>query len=204
MSRPRGRPPAADELGLRQRIVDAAAAEFAAFGYEGARVERVARAAGCNRALVYFYFKDKGGLFQAALDEGASRRVGQMAAQPGSLAEALVYWLDRNLADPVRIRLVMQEALAPPSVGAAAAGRREYLQQQLGAVRQFQQAGLLRSDVAPHHLLGAILALTSFPAAFPAVAASALDTDQVGLAGDWRALLESLAHVLSPPLTDGR
>src|SRR5688572_28363211 len=166
MSRARGRPAGTDAGLMRKRIVEAAAEEFAKSGFTGARIENVAREAGCNRALVYFYFKDKAGLFQAALDAGAEERTKQMAAQPQSLAEALTYWFRRNLADPRRLRLVMQEALSPETLPSQPSGRAAYLEQHLAAVKAFQARGLLRGDVEPRHLLTAILALTSFPAVF--------------------------------------
>lgn len=199
MTRARGRPQQSDELDLRQRILDAAADEFAAAGYEGARMERIARAAGCNKALPYFYFKSKEGLFRAVLDEGAHRRSEQMQAQPRSLAEAMTYWFERNMGEPKRIRLVMQEALAPNSAKGDDGARREYLNEQLEAVRQFQSAGLLRSDLEPEFLLAGILALTSFPAAFPEVTTAALGTfDSAEMKRRWRSALEQFAQVLAP------
>jgi AcrR family transcriptional regulator len=184
---------------MKQRIVEAAADEFARVGYEGARIERIAAAAGCNRSLVYFYFGGKAGLFEAALEEGAEHREDQMAGQPASLAEGLVYWFRRNWAEPRRIRLVMQEALAPPLPGAPA-GREAYFQRQLDVVKAFQAAGLLRADLDPRHLLTAFLALTSFPAAFPRVASASLGAaDEEELVDQWSACLAVLAALLAPP-----
>lgn len=42
--------------------------EFAAAGIEGARTEAIARLAGVNKALIYYYFKDKETLHRAVLD----------------------------------------------------------------------------------------------------------------------------------------
>jgi AcrR family transcriptional regulator len=204
MARRPGRPEQSVELDLRQRILDAAAAEFAAVGYTGARMERVARAAGCNRALPYFYFKSKEALFRAVLDHGAQQRAAEMQAQPRSLAEAMTYWFSQNMADPVRIRLVMQEALAPSAVKGDSTARRQYLTAQVEAVRQFQGAGLLRDDVDAENLMVAILALTSFPAAFPEVTAAALgNPDLKAMCASWNRALEQLACVLArPPVAD--
>jgi TetR/AcrR family transcriptional regulator len=49
--------------------MDAAVAEFAAEGVSGARTEAIARAAGVNKALLYYYFKDKETLHGAVLDQ---------------------------------------------------------------------------------------------------------------------------------------
>lgn len=200
MTAKRGRPKGAAQGALKRRIGAAAAAEFAKAGYDGARIEAIARRAGCNRAMIYFYFSGKKGLFEAALDDVAEQRTGQMDAQPQSLAEGLIYWFRQNMAEPHRIRLVMQEALAPPLSSARAEGRRHYLERQLDVVRSFQRAGLLRSDVDARQLLTLFLAVTSFPASFPNVAAVSLAARDVpDMVERWSAGLTAVAELLSPP-----
>jgi TetR/AcrR family transcriptional regulator len=200
MGRARGRPAAGEAEDSRRRILDAAAEEFSLAGYRGARIEAIARTAGCNRALVYFYFKSKAGLFEAVLDDLADFRAGQIAAQPATLAEALVYWFQRNMADRRRIRLVMQEALAEADGAPIPARRISYFRRQLEAVKAFQDQGLLRRDLDPRHLLTLILALTSFPASFPRVVAVTLDADEEeAMTKEWSNALAQLAALLAPP-----
>ena len=57
----------------RARILDAALHEFAAHGLAGARTERIAEAAGVNKALLYYYFAGKEQLYLAAVDAIATR-----------------------------------------------------------------------------------------------------------------------------------
>lgn len=52
----------------RAAILQAAAREFAEFGVAGARTDAIAREAGVNKALLYYYFKDKETLYGAVLD----------------------------------------------------------------------------------------------------------------------------------------
>jgi len=52
----------------RHAILDAAEREFAAEGIDGARTEAIARTAGVNKALLYYYFQDKESLYGAVLD----------------------------------------------------------------------------------------------------------------------------------------
>jgi TetR/AcrR family transcriptional regulator len=52
----------------RTRILDAALSEFAAHGLAGARTDRIANAAGVNKALLYYYFESKENLYLAALE----------------------------------------------------------------------------------------------------------------------------------------
>ena len=51
----------------RRGILDAALEEFALQGIDGARTERIARAAKVNKALLYYYFKSKDELYAAVL-----------------------------------------------------------------------------------------------------------------------------------------
>jgi TetR/AcrR family transcriptional regulator len=52
----------------RASILRAAVAEFAEHGIAGARTDAIARAAHVNKALLYYYFKDKDALYEAVLD----------------------------------------------------------------------------------------------------------------------------------------
>ena len=52
----------------RIAILDAAVREFAREGVAGARTDAIAKSAGVNKALLYYYFKDKEAIYQAVLD----------------------------------------------------------------------------------------------------------------------------------------
>ncbi len=69
----RSNPDRADQT--RARILDAATSEFSANGLAGARTERIAEAAGVNKALLYYYFHSKRELYHAALEEVAEKVV---------------------------------------------------------------------------------------------------------------------------------
>jgi len=53
----------------RAAILQAAALEFAEHGIAGARTDSIAREARVNKALLYYYFKDKETLYSAVLDD---------------------------------------------------------------------------------------------------------------------------------------
>jgi TetR/AcrR family transcriptional regulator len=53
----------------RAAILQAAAFEFAEHGIAGARTDTIAREAHVNKALLYYYFKDKETLYGAVLDD---------------------------------------------------------------------------------------------------------------------------------------
>jgi AcrR family transcriptional regulator len=70
----------------RGAILDAATVEFARYGLGGARVDRIAVAAGANKRMLYYYFGDKERLFLAVL-EGVYARI-RSAEQQLSLLDA--------------------------------------------------------------------------------------------------------------------
>jgi len=77
--RPRGR--AAD--GSRDRIFAAASREFAAHGFAGASVDRIAATARLNKAMIYYHFRSKAALYHAVLGDmfhAVAVRVADVAA----------------------------------------------------------------------------------------------------------------------------
>jgi TetR/AcrR family transcriptional regulator len=53
----------------RRKILRAAVHEFSTHGLSGARTDAIAHSAGVNKALLYYYFKGKQGLYAAAVEE---------------------------------------------------------------------------------------------------------------------------------------
>lgn len=99
-TRPRGRDP-----GLaRRRILEAAVGEFAARGFAGARVDRIARAAGLNKRMLYHYFGDKRGLHDAVL---ASLWRSAATGRLDAAGARLLLWalLEPATADAARVEL---------------------------------------------------------------------------------------------------
>src|ERR1700739_3685970 len=70
----------------RAAILQAAAQEFAEHGIAGARTDAIAREAHVNKALLYYYFKDKETLYGAVLADAFS-----------GLKDAVFRVLDNNL-----------------------------------------------------------------------------------------------------------
>lgn len=85
MPRPRGTPPA--DPGTRERLLAAASAEFAARGFAGANVGRIAAAAHLNKAMIYYHFRSKADLYRDILRDmfsAVGARVAAVAAADGS------------------------------------------------------------------------------------------------------------------------
>lgn len=58
-----------DPASTRANLLEAATQEFARYGFDGARVERIVRNAGCNTRMLYHYFENKENLYLQVLEE---------------------------------------------------------------------------------------------------------------------------------------
>jgi len=70
----------------RERLLDAAEQAFAAEGFGGASLDRIAEEAGFTRGAVYSNFADKADLFVAVLDRRLERRRHEVAAAMSAAA----------------------------------------------------------------------------------------------------------------------
>jgi len=154
-------------------ILVAARAEFAARGFEGARVDAIATLAGANKRLLYHYFGNKEDLYRAVLlDAYGEIRRGERALSldqygPVDAMDRLVRFTFRHfLANPWFPRLLNTEnienarflkslpdipALHSPLVG-----------QIRTIVERGADAGIFRRDVDPVQLYISIAALGFF------------------------------------------
>ncbi len=85
------------EAGSRDRIFAAAAAEFAARGFAGANVDRIARAARVNKAMIYYHFTSKAALYQEILGEmfhAVGERIRAVAASEATPEQKLAQFVE--------------------------------------------------------------------------------------------------------------
>ncbi|MBD3373995.1 TetR family transcriptional regulator [candidate division KSB1 bacterium] len=57
----------------RQKIIEQATREFSEYGYNGARMQRIADKASVNKAMIYYYFSSKDQLFETIIRETFSQ-----------------------------------------------------------------------------------------------------------------------------------
>jgi TetR/AcrR family transcriptional regulator len=105
----------------RAAILHAAMHEFAEVGLAGARTGSIARAAGVNKALIHYYFKDKETLYTAALDHvfsGVSKRLLEVFERKTSPREKILGYVaahfDFIASEPTYPRVVQREMMASP------------------------------------------------------------------------------------------
>ena len=100
----------------REAILEAASAEFASRGFAGAGVDRIARRARLNKAMIYYYFKSKAALYRIVLSDlpravGARARLIVAADQsPEEKIDALIETLAAEFsAHPYAPPMMMRE-----------------------------------------------------------------------------------------------
>ncbi len=110
------RPPhARTSVETRAAILRAAERIFAEAGLEGARTDAIAAAAGVNKAMLYYYFRSKAGLYSAVLEANAGefhRRADQVLSGNGSAGAILLRYVGKHLdfvgARPSYARLIQR------------------------------------------------------------------------------------------------
>ena len=100
------RPPKRARGDTRGRILKAAIDEFASHGYDAAGVDRIARRARVNKALIYYYFDNKRGLYHEILHDSLQGLVaplrlvvdgqGDAGAKLATYIDTLVEHLDQH------------------------------------------------------------------------------------------------------------
>src|ERR1700677_3089587 len=100
----------------RKIILRAAIREFSEHGLAGARTDAIAESSKVNKALLYYYFKSKSGLYSAALEEASAAVVERAlsvldpARSAGDrLLRTALNHFDRILTQPDFQRLMQQE-----------------------------------------------------------------------------------------------
>jgi len=157
--------PSVDEPGARQRILDAAIAEFAQYGFAGARINRIADSARANKQLIYRYFGNKDDLYAAVMSTLVRRTRGEFAVhglanlfRPGEFVKAHgAAWA----------RMLAWEGLNPPTHLIAAEERQASIQRQLDSIVELQRKGEIDSGLDARFVLATVYAVRTIPMIMP-------------------------------------
>lgn len=186
----------------RTRILDAAREHFAAVGLAGARVDAIARAAGCNKQLIYHYFKDKAGLYEAVVRDVLAHNAPVSVLTQEQLAESLARMSEDEM--PHRrnwLRMLAWEALSEDAGPLVAEDiRQEHLHQAMRSVETMQRAGVVDPRFSPRFVLLAVMSLVMLPLVLPQIARliTGLRTDSAEFRAQHAAMLREVARRLAP------
>jgi TetR/AcrR family transcriptional regulator len=153
---------------LRAKVLQAAIEEFADHGLSGARVDRIAQRAGANKQLIYYYFGDKDGLFDAAVRKMIDQFREVRAHIPVELADRPAAYFKSFAEDQKFLRILQWEALAIGEGDAVEEeSRAAYSRSGVTVLKAEQKAGKIPADLDAAQLFLSFQALAAHPFAFP-------------------------------------
>jgi AcrR family transcriptional regulator len=191
-SAPRTRNPSA----TKARLLEAATEEFAAHGIAGARIDRIEAAARANRSLIYSYFTNKDGLFDAVMDAAVARVLDEVPFTPEDLPGYVGQLFDFLGGNPNLLRLAMWHRLERAGSGRETAGLSDSHRLNVASVTEARAESRSASGLSPEDLYVFTLALASaWAPASPHVPAALATRD---LAAHRAAIVEATRRITAP------
>lgn len=144
----------------KRRLLDAATAEFAAFGIAGARVDRIAATAGVNKAQMYAYYGSKSGLFDAVFQEHNEAILDAVPFTADDLPGYAARLYDAYVNDPKLVRLAIWNRLERIQVGNLLADLAVLTAKKYEAIAEAQRVGQLDPAISPADVYSLVIALS--------------------------------------------
>lgn len=152
---------AGDAQATQRRLLEAAAQEFAARGIAGARVDRIAEVAKCNKAQIYHYFGSKDQLFDAVFNSLVADTLHEVPMDVTDLPGYAGRLFDRYERDPQVPRLAtwyrLERAGTQAPLEAIVTSNRD----KVDAIARAQRSGKLPAHITAADLLALVLALAA-------------------------------------------
>ena len=155
----------------QERILQAAAQQFAAHGYENASLNQILSEAGISKGAAYYYFDDKADLFATAIRHYTTLLAGEAAHQP-EVVTAETFWPQLRIRYQEQFQLAQDKPWAFGLVKSAGRVGPELLtrpeladlirevQGWLGQIIQQGQAlGVIRTDLPEGLLINLFMAV---------------------------------------------
>lgn len=145
----------------KQRVLEAAAAEFAEYGVAGARINRIAETAKASKERIYAWFGDKDALFDHVMQTGLDR-LAHAVPIDDDLIEYTVrlhnYFVNDQSAQRVSMWAWLHDAA---TLGSFSEGRVDGYRHKLDVIREAQQRGVVDTAWKPEELLALLLAVAN-------------------------------------------
>lgn len=155
--------PATQARGLetRRRVLDAAMAEFAQHGVDGARINRIAERARASKERIYAWFGDKDALFDTVMEVGLEE-LARAVPITADLVDYTVRLHDTFAARPDLQRIAAWAWLHERGHAERVSEKRVAgYRHKIEVIRDAQRAGLADPGWPPHHLLAALIAVAT-------------------------------------------
>ncbi len=123
-------------------------------------MDRIAEAAGCNKAMIYAYYASKDQLFDAVFDALIVRNMHDVPVDVHDLPEYAARLFDQYRKYPEVLRIGIWDRLERDAAGMKIKAVLEANEYKVNAISKAQQAGHIRTHFPAAVLLELILALT--------------------------------------------
>jgi AcrR family transcriptional regulator len=150
---------ARDSAETKRRIFEAATAEFTAHGIAGARVDRIAAAAGANKQSIYAYFGNKRRLFEFVVSEHVARFLDAVPFVASDLPSYAVGIFDFFIEHPEIAQLRTWHALEPGESDHRIPIIENAIRRRTREIRRAQTEGLVDARIPAEDLLAMVNAL---------------------------------------------
>ena len=147
----------------RERILRAGIAEFATHGIAGARVDRIGEAAGCNKSMIFTYYRSKDGLFDAVFDAIVVKTVDAVPLDASDLPDYAARLFDQHQRHPEVVRIGTFDRLERQSIGMKLAAVQIATQQKIDAIAEAQRRGQVTTRYCAAALLDLVVTLSQMP-----------------------------------------
>lgn len=176
----------------KQRLLEAATAEFATYGIAGGRVDRIAENAKCNKQAIYAYFESKDRLFDAVYNRMVEEFIGSVPIDANDLAAYAAGLFDRYRARPEVLRLSRWHSLERDTLPPQAA--LDATAEKIIAIRAAQKAGVVSERYKAEDLLELILSMSKIGAEAPP------ETGNVSVSADRlrKTLIDAVKRIVVP------
>jgi TetR/AcrR family transcriptional regulator len=159
--------PAANKVtSSRERILDGAAEEFAAAGFAGARIDRIARRTKLNVRMIYYHFGSKRGVYRAVLQTMYETMAGIFEKLPPSAPnrtiEAFGLYVDLLTENPRFADVLVREMLdGAKHLKALWKERPELFRQIHYHARELIEQGIAAGEIKPLDPAMTVMSITS-------------------------------------------
>jgi TetR/AcrR family transcriptional regulator len=157
---------AAGNGSVRQRLLAAATDLFTQRGYAATTVREIVGAAAVTKPVLYYYFRNKEGIYLELMRQAFARLdelIADSAGNPGSATQKLLHLCDRTYTlfmENVKVARVMYSIYYGPQQGAPFFDFDSYHLKFQGAVREIIQEGIRKGEFrkgSPDDMTWAIL-----------------------------------------------
>ena len=160
-----------DDQSVKQALLLAGISLFSEKGYASSSVREIVALAGVTKPVLYYYFQNKEGLFQAILDGAAEKQeelLRETSQMTGTVPERIIFLYRRiyeEIASNHKLFRMIHNLIFGPPQGAPEYDMEGYHHRMLEAVKAIYKQGLERGEVKaadPHEVAMMIVGATDY------------------------------------------